>query len=624
MKLKTILIPILLTLVPAVMSAEEPDTCRVTSFKGKNAVFVFDSAGMELIKDSLYISFRYRMPDKKVYKDSRMVIQPCLYNRTAADSMSVMLEADSIGGNAYEAAIVRSLIDSCCTTELDPVVYDGKNYSILIRRGQTCGQTEEERGKYTPYARDLDKKTYSDTLAVYRDICRIENPDELYATRIAVSVSAFCHKLFADTVNAFSGITYPMRMFDLSVASYDLGDEYAPEQEVLNFQESGEVNLSFRVNDANIYESDGNNGRELRNFRKMLDGIEKNPTKELSVFNIYGYSSPEGSLEHNAKLASERMKSAVEAILKNISKESLGRIEVKYGGVVTPWDSVSEHLKRDGEILIAADLEALMASCGHDHDEISKKIRYSKHFPFIRTYLPRFRRVEYTYRYTELRSLNIEEITDLYNRRETLTGSEYWRYLRSQRNLSPEELEALLREALEQHPDLMIAANNLAVMLNRDNRADTTLLLPFLNDDAPVELKINHAVALLQKRDFARGEMLVAGLPADEPAADGVRAIVKATNGHYEEAYKYFGRTDDVNKAVLLLCMRRDGEAWETMQRCEGVSARDEYVRAMAANRLGKTEEAVACLKRALELEPDLADVAKVDADVLNLMDLMK
>lgn len=54
----------------------------------------------------------------------------------------------------------------------------------------------------------------------------------------------------------------------------------------------------------------------------------------------------------------------------------------------------------------------------------------------------------------------------------------------------------------------MIAANNLASLLIKQNRADTTLLKPFITQDAPSAILVNQTVAYLQKRDFKKQTIL--------------------------------------------------------------------------------------------------------------------
>lgn len=64
-----------------------------------------------------------------------------------------------------------------------------------------------------------------------------------------------------------------------------------------------------------------------------------------------------------------------------------------------------------------------------------------KIYPLIRDrYLPRLRRVEYFYEYSELRTLNKDEIDALYKKDpQKLTASEFWSYIMSQKDATDEK-----------------------------------------------------------------------------------------------------------------------------------------------------------------------------------------
>lgn len=85
----------------------------------------------------------------------------------------------------------------------------------------------------------------------------------------------------------------------------------------------------------------------------------------------------------------------------------------------------------------------------------------------------------------------------------------------------------------------MIAANNLASLLIKQNRADTTLLKPFITQDAPSAILVNQTVAYLQKRDFKKANHFAELLP-DNKETEMVKALAAAMDGKYQEAYPTF------------------------------------------------------------------------------------
>ena len=70
---------------------------------------------------------------------------------------------------------------------------------------------------------------------------------------------------------------------------------------------------------------------------------------------------------------------------------------------------------------------------------------------------------------------------------------------------------------------------------------------------------------------------------------------------------------------VLLMAMKQNEEAWEKAQELpdEPLSY---YLRAACANRLDKVSEAYAFIKRALNEDPSLKEIAQIDGDVTDLL----
>ena len=562
----------------------------ISSTLKKSAKFIFDSSDLEVVKNQLNLKTRYRVPESKFHSDSRLIIYPYLVNHTT---------------NTYKP--------------FTPIVYDGKNYDILIKRGNICGDPEE-KNFFSPYAKvvdHLDEKS----MIVYTDSCTIDNINDHYSTEVRIKISTFCDDEYRDTVVITNGVRYPMRFFDYNCMARDMDDRYAPKQMPIQFNKKGKINLRFRANDAQIYENEGQNAQEIRALMKALENVDRDTTKLLNVFQITTYTSPEGSYEHNLKLAQKRTQNAAEKILRNISKETLQKAKVSYNGVIEPWTLVYDQMVQD-ELPEAAEFADLIKRARGNHNEISWGIRRLKCYNSIReVYLPPLRRVEYQFQYSELRTLNSSELDDLYKKTpENLTASEFWSYIGQQQNISDEQKEALYRQALELHPNLMIAANNLSALLIRLNRADTTLLKPFLTKDAPEEIWINQTVAILQNRDFEKADRFASQLPDNENSRL-VKALAAAMNGQYEKAYQVIGPLGGMNQAVLLLCLKRNSEAWEVLKKIENPVAEIEYLKAIAANRLNNVQDAYIHFKKAIDMRPELKEIARRDGDVLDLLE---
>lgn len=75
-----------------------------------------------------------------------------------------------------------------------------------------------------------------------------------------------------------------------------------------------------------------------------------------------------------------------------------------------------------------------------------------------------------------------------------------------------------------------------------------------------------------------------------------------------------------LNEVLLLLAIKDNDTAWEKAQKLDE-SAIEEYVKAVAANRVDNYVYATVHLKNALRLDPSLRDVARVDGDLTDIIE---
>ena len=183
---------------------------------------------------------------------------------------------------------------------------------------------------------------------------------------------------------------------------------------------------------------------------------------------------------------------------------------------------------------------------------------------------------------------------------------------------SDEEKETIYKQALEVYPKFMLAANNLSALYINQGRPDDSILESFISKDAPEEVLTNQVVALLSNWKYEKADSVVSLIP-DGVSSEYLKSVTRALNGNYEEALATFGQEGGINEVVLLLALKRNDEAWEKAQNLPE-TARSEYVKAIAANRLDKVMDAINHIEKAFELDPSLRDVAKVDADVMDLL----
>lgn len=544
---------------------------------------------VRLVNGVMYVNTSFTLPMEYMTSEKRIVMQP----------------------------IVMEEADKACHL-LKPMVFDGKDFGILMERGHECGNVNEMK-YYSNYSVAVDNDNKYMTFH-YSDSCRLDSENSRIKTMGLVKIVSFCGDEITDCARTTNGCSNPLQMFDYSMLVNDLDNSHAPKQGKVKFEHEGSIKLNFRVNEFKIYMGDGNNAAELNSLKSALMEIENDPSKSLESFSIYGYTSPEATYKYNKELSGKRMQTAMDAIMGGFKNDIRNSIRLESGGIVTPWDSVSNAMRMEWRISEADKLDEVIEKCNGNHDCISAKVPRMGIYSEVKKFLPRFRKVMYRYEYSVLRTLTDREIVDIYRENPAdLTPSELWRHFCMQGDMSQQREVELLREMLAIYPDLMIAANRLAVLMIRNNTPDCNVLAGFMNMDVPDEVKVNHIVALLMSNRTEEARVLAEKLDDNDKTA-AVKAVINAIYGNDASAAKGLYTMDAYNRTVMLLALEKNEDAYELSKGISGMDSYSEYVKAMAANRMGHKDKAKIHLQKALDKNPQLGRIAVVDADVSDLL----
>ena len=554
--------------------------------KIKNKV-IFEPSELEVVGNYFHLRTRFKVPAEMFSSNTRLIVQPTLYNITRKKGVL-----------------------------LKPVVTDGREYTLTQER---MYEFDLKNDPLEPYIRKSEM-TKNGELVAYHDSAYIENLKEDFRADIRLSLENYNRILFTDSFQIARGLVNPLRFFEYKLKAKNITDEcYFPKPELQLRNDRGEVELSFLPGKADINDRDPKNASELAKLRERLSSIETNPDAKLQTFSILGVSSPEGPHDKNLVLAKKRMDLAVNRILSHLNKETLDFLKIQTGSKVETWQTAIEMMRRDSLFGQAQDLQNIVNKYPDSPD---KQWRAIIRLPYYRSvivphYLPLMRRVEYNFDYSIYRFLTDAEIKELYLKDyKQLSRHEFWRMFEIAE--SDEEKETIYKQALEVYPKFMLAANNLSALYINQGRPDDSILESFISKDAPEEVLTNQAVALLSNWKYEKADSVVSLIP-DGVSSEYLKSVTRALNGNYEEALATFGQEGGINEVVLLLALKRNDEAWEKAQNLPE-TARSEYVKAIAANRLDKVMDAINHIEKAFELDPSLRDVAKVDADVMDLL----
>ncbi|MDE7472665.1 MAG: hypothetical protein K2M68_03675, partial [Muribaculaceae bacterium] len=186
------------------------------------------------------------------------------------------------------------------------------------------------------------------------------------------------------------------------------------------------------------------------------------------------------------------------------------------------------------------------------------------------------------------------------------------------------EREQALRHALAAHPNFVVAATDLSeIMLDR-NENPAEILEPYFADpkkwnSLPVSTRLNMGIACLDNMHYSLADSILSTVP-DTPETHKAIIYAAAQNGRYNDVIQEINEDSPLNEVILLLTIKENNRAWERAQYL-GNSAVEEYIKAVSANRLDKLIEALGHLEKALTLDPSLLEVAKIDGDIVDLLD---
>ena len=562
--------------------------------KGVGNAMVIEPAELDVKGNFIYLKKFVKIPHRIFSSSVRMIIQPTIYNVTD-----------------------RHL------SYLKPVVFDGKRYAITQRR---MYDWHENLDSLTRFRTVKQTSRRTDDVVLISDSLYVANPKDDFMCVVMTSLENYNRIIYADTFMIARGTVNPLRFLNYSLKGYDMTDErFLPQPEVHLRDSKGDMNLIFKVGKSDLDMSMGNNAAEIGAMLGEFRTIENDPDMALKSFTITGTASPEGNYERNLQLAKARMQSAMDMIMSSVPENLRRNAKVSTDASVAPWSEVERLLREDGHTSEADAVAEVTKRYAGQPDVQTVRMR---RLPFYSTllvekYLPRLRRVSYQIVTSRYRPLTDEEIAALYAAdNSSLSKYHFWRHYRNATD--DKAREAIMRRALEVHPDFLAAATDLSALLINSGRPDEDVLAPFFSDTKtwlklPESSRYDMAVSALNAMQFSRADSLMADLP-DTPEFHKGKAYSAALNGRYVEVMQEISEDSPLNEVLLLLAMKDNDTAWQQAQKL-GDSAIEEYIKATAANRVDSYLDAVVHLENALRLDPSLRDVARVDGDIADLLE---
>lgn len=572
------------TMISSVQELEEV----VVKVKVKDKVLP-EPTDIEMKGNYFHVKTRFTVPKELFESDTRLVVQPSIYDITLKERKYML-----------------------------PLVFDGREYNITQKR---MYDYDIERDPLHDFITVKETGKRKSDLITYHDSLYVDFVDHDYRADVYMALEGYNKVIYRDTFSIAQGVVNPLRFFEYSLPARNLTDSaYIPKAEMQLMDSKGSVNLNFLIGKAVLDDKNPTNRTELERLGNELRHIENDKDASLHTMNITGIASPDGLYASNKRLSEKRTEAAFERIMSMLSASTRNVITSSSDSKVAEWADVVALMEADSLYMEAGQIDSIIDRFDGNRDRQLREIRKLPYYKSVvaEIYLPKLRKVEYEYTYSIFRFLTDEEVRALYDKNyKELTKNEFWRMFNIEKDTV--KLEKIYRQALEKYPEFLIAANDLSALCNKQGKGDSKILEKFIDSDVPDVVIGNQIVALLQERKYEEAEMLLGRLSHSEDNAM-IRAVTNVLGGNYSDGYDEIAKTGVFNEVLLLLCMKDNEKAWELSKQLTGGTAKEFYVKAVAANRTDRVGEAMIYMEQAFALDPDLEEIAKNDGDLLDLL----
>lgn len=575
------------------------------------------------IKDTFYILLAGLLPwgvmgcasqkmgDKVRVTPSDQMLMPDSTHAVQLD-MTVEVPRKNLGKRSRLIIVPQLLVGDSLVAECTPMVLDAPIYGKKMHRRVLL---EDYVDSLASYARPVQKKE-SVTIA-YSE--RVAIPDSLASARIVgVVTTDGCGACTAIDTLDMAQISNPITLVD---THEELKLNWIEPQFVVRpkiLQARGEASLQFAISNHNINLDMANNRSEMQQMLDKLQAILADSLAMVNSVNIQGLASVDGSHAFNERLAKQRAESAKNWMLGKIDLSKVRRNQFTVGSRPEGWEPVIQAMTADGRADSARVREIVEKYKGQSDDVAERYIRRLSCWGDIKKYyLQSNRKVEYVYTYS-LKSFTTDaELLDMYGKRPDAFNEDELLRVSTLKQM-PTEKQEVYRTLMHYFPQSQVAANNLAVLLLNEGRLDEAEAVLESLDDYTPEVLNTRAALYVYRYDYEHAiELLRSHM--DMPEARYNLGLIHAQLRNLGEAYNLMHDYSDTNSAIIALSVNRNEEADDMMNRCEDASPLAEYVRALIAARLNRTDDAVKHLQRACA-DASLKERARTEVDFRNLV----
>lgn len=483
------------------------------------------------------------------------------------------------------------MVNDTVADEYRPLVVDAPIYDKKRTRRETL--EDDFRDPYADVRRTQANRREAFDLA-YRQTVTLPQGVAVARIRAVVSEDGCGQCTGIDTID-LAAISNPITLMPepreaLHVAWMD--PEFVIRPKVRSGR--GEARLQFAINRYDIRLDMGRNRAELDSMVATLQPVLTDSLATINSIEINGMASADGSFATNTALARNRANAAMQWLVARLKVPAAVRRLIKVGSKPEGWEPVLAAMTADGHPDSLA-VKNILETYTEGNDDVQEY--YIRRLPcwgdIRQKYLQKDRRVEYIYTYT-LRSFTDDaELLAMYRTRPDAFNEDELLRVASLAQTDGQRME-VYRTIQHYFPQSQVAANNLASLYLRQDREDEARRVLATPDKLDPEVLNTLAATYIYDGNYQRAIELLRDV--DLPQARYNRGLVMAKLRRIDEAYELLAPYKDLNSAIAALSTGHNDEARQMLDALEDHSPLAQYVRCLAAARLGDEATFFRCL----------------------------
>lgn len=472
------------------------------------------------------------------------------------------------------------VVDGALEKEMFPLVVDAPIYEKKLARRKAL---EDYRDPGEPYKCMIDSCRKAFVLD-YREAITIPDDFTSGLVRAVVSTDGCGECTGLDTIH-IANVGNLSSLIDLeeAFAPQLITPDYVVRPKLGRLQV--EAVLQFAMNRYLIEEDRGDNREALEHMSGVLRSLLSDSLATVDSITVYGMASADGPYLYNSRLARNRALSAERWLVKNLSLSAEMQQKIRVDSRPEGWWPVYEAMAGDGHADTLGVKQILLRYTQVSDDVQERYIRRLPCWPDIRNrYLSHRRRVEYVCHYTIRNFLTDEELKAMYRSRPDAFSVD--EFLRLATLAESDSLVVGVYDALlSRFPQSPVAAYNRAVFYFRDSLMEKSRQMVYSQKESLPEMTDLLAACCVQEKEYEQAIALLRN--AGHEQARYRLGVLLAYCRRYDEAYRLLKGYDDLNCAIVALCLGRNDEAAAMMERIGDTSPLAEYIRAVVAARAG-------------------------------------